>query len=76
VLRKGFILTMIGIVAGLVAAALGTQLLRGMLFGITPLDPVTFIAVSLMFGLVASFASYLPARRATRVDALVALRNE
>jgi len=76
VLRKGFILTMIGIAAGLAGAALGTRVLQGMLFGITPLDPMTFIAVSLMFGLVATFASYLPARRATRVDALVALRNE
>ena len=75
-LRKGFILTMIGIATGLVGAALGTRVLQDMLFGITPLDPMSFIAVSLMFGLVATFASYLPARRATRVDALVALRNE
>jgi putative ABC transport system permease protein len=76
VLRKGFILTTIGIAAGLVGAALGTRVLQGMLFGITPLDPRTFLAVSLLFGLVAAFACYLPARRATRVDALVALRNE
>jgi putative ABC transport system permease protein len=76
ILRKGFLLTGIGITAGLAGAALGTRFLQSLLFGITPLDPQTFIAVSLVFALVATFASYLPARRATRVDALVALRNE
>jgi ABC-type antimicrobial peptide transport system permease subunit len=76
VLRKGFVLTGIGITAGLIGAALGTRFLEGLLFGITPLDPQTFIAVSVVFALVATFASYLPARRATKVDALVALRNE
>jgi putative ABC transport system permease protein len=76
VMRKGFALTGIGITVGLVGAAFGTRLLQGLLFGITPFDPQTFIAVSAMFALVAIFASYLPARRATKVDALVALRNE
>jgi putative ABC transport system permease protein len=76
VLRKGFALTGIGITVGLAGAALGTRLLQGLLFGITPLDLQTFIAVSAMFALVSLFASYLPARRATKVDALVALRNE
>lgn len=76
VLRKGVILTTIGIGLGLVGAAVATRLLQGMLFGITPLDPRTFIAVSLMFGLVATLASYVPARRATKVDPMVALRSE
>ncbi len=76
VLRKGLLLTGFGITLGLVGAGLGTRLLQGLLFGITPLDPETFVAVALVFALVAIFASYLPARRATRVDALVALRNE
>lgn len=76
VLRKGSLLTGIGITTGLVGAALGTRFLQGLLFGITPLDPETFLAVSLVFALVAIFASYLPARRATKVDALVALRME
>ena len=76
VLRKGFVLAAIGIAVGLVGAAVGTRALQGMLFGITPLDPTTFLAVSALFALVAAFASYLPARRATKVDAIVALRSE
>ena len=76
VLRKGFVLTAIGIAIGLVGAAVGTRALQGMLFGVTPLDPTTFLVVSMLFALVAAFASYLPARRATKVDALVALRSE
>jgi putative ABC transport system permease protein len=76
VLGKGVILTTIGIGLGLVGAAVATRSLQGMLFGITPLDPKTFIAVSLMFGLVATFASFVPARRATKVDPMVALRND
>jgi putative ABC transport system permease protein len=76
VLRKGVMLTTIGITLGVGAAAAITRLLQSMLFGITPLDPTTFVGVALMFGLVATLASYLPARRATMVDPLVALRNE
>jgi putative ABC transport system permease protein len=76
VLGHGLILTTIGITAGIAGAAAGTRLLEGMLFGITRLDPLTFGAVSLVFGLVATVASYLPARRATTVDPMVALRSE
>jgi putative ABC transport system permease protein len=75
-LRKGAILTTIGVGLGLVGAAAATRVLRGMLFGITPLDPKTFAAVPLAFGIVAMLASYLPARRATTVDPAVALRTE
>ena len=76
VLRKGVILTAIGVGLGLLGAAAGTRFLQGLLFGVTPLDPMTFFAVALMFGLVAMLASYVPARRATAVDPMVALRTD
>jgi putative ABC transport system permease protein len=76
VLRRGLTLTAAGITLGLIASAVSTRVLQGLLFGVTPLDPRTFSFVSLLFALVATFASYLPARRATKVDALVALRTE
>jgi predicted permease len=76
VLRKGLILTTIGIALGLIGAAAATRVLQGMLFGITPLDPKTFLAVAVIFGLVTTLASYVPARRATKVDPMVALRSE
>jgi ABC-type antimicrobial peptide transport system permease subunit len=76
ILGRGAMLTAIGIALGLAGAAVGTRVLQDLLFGITPLDPQTFIAVSLLFGLVATVASYLPARRATTVDPMVALRSE
>jgi putative ABC transport system permease protein len=76
VLRQGLILTAIGIAIGLAAAVAATRVLQGMLFGITPLDPPTFVAVSLTFGLVATLASYVPARRSTKVDPMIALRRD
>jgi len=76
ILRKGLVLTTIGIVLGLLAASAGSRLLQGMLFGVTPLDVRTFAAVSTAFGFVAMIACYLPARRATKVDPMVALRYE
>jgi ABC-type antimicrobial peptide transport system permease subunit len=76
VLRQILVLTALGIVSGLAGAAGVTRYLEGMLFGLTPLDPTTFIAVALVFASVATLASYLPARRATKVDPLIALRYE
>jgi ABC-type antimicrobial peptide transport system permease subunit len=76
VLGHGALLAAIGVTAGLVGAFVVTRYLSSLLFGITPLDPATFIAVSLVFGGVALLAAYVPARRATRVDPLVALRSE
>lgn len=76
VVRQGLVLTAVGLVIGLVAATMATRYLEGLLFGLTPLDPTTFLVVSLMFAIVATVASYLPARRATCVSPLVALRYE
>jgi predicted permease len=76
VLRKGLTLTGVGIFLGLAGAAAGTRVLEGMLFGITPLDSATFVVVSVIFGLVAMCASYIPARRATLVNPIVALRTD
>ena len=76
VLRQGATLAAGGIALGLAGAAVVTRVLRGMLFGVTALDPQTFVAVSVIFALVALVASYIPARRATRVDPMVALRAD
>jgi predicted permease len=76
VLKGSLSLTFAGIGLGLLAAAAVARYLSGMLFGVTPLDPLTFVAVSGTFILVMTLAACLPARRATRVDPLQALRAE
>jgi putative ABC transport system permease protein len=76
VLRQTIPLIAIGMALGLAGAAGVTRYLEGMLFGLTPLDPSTFIGVPLLFGVVATIAAYVPARRATKVDPMVALRCE
>jgi len=76
VIRQAFYLSSIGIAVG-IAASLGlTRLIKGQLFGVTPTDPTTAVAVCLMLALVALLACYLPARRATKIDPMVALRCE
>jgi predicted permease len=69
-------LAAIGAALGLAAAIPATGLLRSQLFGVSPGDPLTLVAVALVLGLVSLAAAYLPARRATRVDPVVALRAE
>ena len=76
VLRQTAVLTSVGMVVGVAGAAALSRYLEGLLFELTPLDVTTFAAVVVMFAVVAAVASYLPARRATRVDPLVALRTE
>jgi predicted permease len=76
VLRQGLALTAIGLVIGLACGAAASQLLRSLLFGISAVDPLTFVGAALLFTVVALAASYVPARRATRVDPMVALRTD
>jgi len=76
VLRKGLLLTTIGIALGLIGATAGSGLLQSMLFGVTPLDVQTFATVATAFAFVAMIACYLPARRATKVDPIIALRQD
>ena len=76
VLRRGIVLATIGIALGLVGAAGLTRYLSGMLYDLTPLDGPTYGAVAILFATVALIASYLPARRATQVDPVVALRHD
>ena len=76
VLRQGALLVLIGIAVGLVTSLFAVQLIRVLLYGIQPIDPVTFVAVSVLLLASALLASYLPARRASRVDPMVALRYE
>jgi predicted permease len=76
VVREGVALAGVGLVAGLVLAGALTRLATRFLFGVSALDPVTFVAVGLALLMATVVASYLPARRATRVDPMVALRYE
>ena len=76
ILRNGVFLTTAGIGIGVAAALATTRLVEGMLFGITPFDIATFVAVSAMFGSIAMCACYLPARRAATVNPIIALRAE
>jgi putative ABC transport system permease protein len=76
VLGHGARLAGIGIVCGVVAALALTRLLSSLLFGVTATDPLTFVGVALLMILVALTACYIPARRAMRVDPMVALRHE
>jgi putative ABC transport system permease protein len=76
VLRRGLLLAAVGIGIGLAGAFASARYLEGMLYGVTPLDPITFVLVGVAFMTVAALASYFPARRATLVDPIVALRSE
>jgi ABC-type antimicrobial peptide transport system permease subunit len=76
VLREALVLVFIGIVIGVPAALAGARLVRSMLFGLGFADPVVIISAAATLALVAALAGFLPARRASRVDPIIALRYE
>ena len=76
IVRQGMILAFVGIVIGVVGAFALTRFLSSLLYGIAPTDPTTYIVVSFVLLAVSFLACYIPARRATRVNPVVALRYE
>ncbi len=76
VIGQGMKLTLIGLALGLVVSAALTRLMKSLLYGVSVTDPLTFIVVSLLLTVVALLAALVPARRATRVDPVIALRHE
>jgi ABC-type antimicrobial peptide transport system permease subunit len=75
-LRQGLVLTFGGIAIGLGAAILLTRVISALLFGVGPMDPVTYVAASAGLFAVAALATYLPARRASAIDPIIALRSD
>jgi putative ABC transport system permease protein len=76
VVGEGLDLTLVGVGLGIAGALVLTRFLSSLLYGVNPADPLTFVVVPLILVVVAVTASYIPARRATRVDPMVALRYE
>jgi len=76
VIGQGMSMTFLGITVGLLASIGVTRFLMSFLYGISPTDPITFVLVPLILIVVALIACYIPARRASRVDPMVALRYE
>jgi putative ABC transport system permease protein len=75
VVRQGMLLAAGGVAVGAAAALAATRVVSGVLVGVSASDPLTFAGAALFLGLVALLASYLPARRATRIDPAIAMRS-
>lgn len=76
VIGQGLLLALLGVAIGLAASFALTRVLKGLLFGVSTTDPITFVGISLLLLAIGLLASWLPARRATKVDPLIALRYE
>ena len=76
VVKQAFVVAAGGVVAGLLLAAAGARVIESFLFGVGGLDPITFGAACLMFAVITAAACFIPARRASAVDPMVALRAE
>ena len=76
ILRQGLELAIAGAAVGLVGALIVSHLMAGLLYGVRPTDPLTFVGVAILLIGIALLACYLPARRAMRVDPIIALRDE
>jgi putative ABC transport system permease protein len=76
VLGQGMRLIVVGLGLGLAGAYAATRLMAGLLYGVSATDPLTYAGVALLLAVIALLACYLPARRATRVDPIIALRAE
>jgi putative ABC transport system permease protein len=74
--RQGMVLALAGLAAGVAAAFAATRVISGMLVRVGATDPATFLAVALFLALVALIAIWLPARRVTRIDPMIALRQQ
>jgi ABC-type antimicrobial peptide transport system permease subunit len=76
VVRQGMSVALAGVALGLIGAFVLTRFMRALLFGVRETDPLTFVAIACGLTVVALLASYVPARRASRVDPIVSLRTE